>query len=77
VLGGLLVGEAVYGLTELEFSSPARYWHVQLVVGLGLAVGLSLWRSRKHLLGSPFVLAAALAACAVVGLGTLAAYRVP
>lgn len=48
-LGGVLVGEAVYGLTELRFSSPSDYWHVQLILGLGLAVGLTLWRSQPQL----------------------------
>ena len=40
VLGGLVAGEAVYGLAELRFSSPADYWHVQFIFGVGLAVGL-------------------------------------
>jgi hypothetical protein len=77
VLGGLLAGEAVYGLRELRFSSPARYWHVQLALGIGLAVGLTLWRSRHRLLGSLPSLAVSLATCIVVGLGTLVVYQVP
>jgi uncharacterized membrane protein YeaQ/YmgE (transglycosylase-associated protein family) len=76
VLGGVLAGEAVYGLTTLRFSTPADYWHVQLVLGIGLAVGLVLWRSRHHLLGSGPALATSLAAGTMVGLATLAAYRV-
>jgi hypothetical protein len=76
VLGGLLAGEAVYGLTELKLSSPAGYWHVQLVLGIGLALGLTLWRSRHHPLHSIPGLVASLAACTVVGLGTLAVYQV-
>ena len=43
VLGGLLAGEAVYGLIALKFSSPAEYWHMQFVLGAVLAVGLPLW----------------------------------
>jgi hypothetical protein len=76
VLGGLLAGEAIWGLTGLRFSSPAEYWHVQLVLGVGLAVGLTLWRSRRHLRGSAPALVVSLAAGAVVGLATLAAYHV-
>jgi hypothetical protein len=77
VLGGLLAGEAVYGLRKLEFSTPARYWHVQLVVGIAVAAVLPLYRSRHRLLGSMPSLSASLATCAVVGLGTLIAYQVP
>jgi Family of unknown function (DUF6518) len=76
VLGGLLAGEAVYGLTALRFSSPAEYWHVQFVLGVGLAIGLTLWRSRRRRLGRVPALAASVAACTVVGLGTLAAYQI-
>jgi hypothetical protein len=77
VLGGLLTGEAVHGLTALEFSTSAHYWDVQFVLGVGLAVGLTLWRSRGRLLGYAAALAVSLAACAVVGLATLVAYQVP
>jgi hypothetical protein len=77
VLGGLLAGEAVYGLRVLRFSTPSRYWHMQLIVGIAVAVVLPLWRSRRRLLGSLPPLAASLATCAVVGLATLVAYHVP
>jgi hypothetical protein len=76
-LGGVLVGEAVYGIRKLRFSSPAGYWHVQLVVGIGLAAGLTLWRCRRHPLGSVPALAISALACAVVGLATLVAYQAP
>jgi hypothetical protein len=62
VLGGLLAGGAVWGLTGLRFSSPADHWHVQFVLGVGLAVGLTLWRSRRSLRGSVSALAVSLAA---------------
>jgi Family of unknown function (DUF6518) len=77
VLGGLLAGEAVNGLTRLKLSSPAHYWYVQLALGVGFAVGLTLWRSRRHLLGTLPNLAVSLGTCAVVGLGTLAVYQGP
>jgi hypothetical protein len=76
VLGGVLAGEAVWGLTGLRFSSPAGYWRVQLVLGVGLAVGLTLWRSRRRLRDCAPALAASLAAGTPVGLATLAAYHV-
>jgi hypothetical protein len=76
VLGGLLAGEAVWGLTGLRFSSPRDYWHVQFVLGAGLAVGLTLWRWRRHLRGSVPALAVSLAVGTVVGLATLGAYHV-
>jgi Family of unknown function (DUF6518) len=77
VLGGLLTGEAVYGLTRLRFSSPAHYWYVQFALGVGLAVGLTLWRSRRHLLGSLGGLAVSLTTCLMVGLLTFVVYQVP
>jgi hypothetical protein len=73
VIGGMLAGEAVWGLTGLRFSSPAGYWYVQFALGVALAIGLTLWRSPRRPLGS---VAAALGAGAVVGLATLAAYHV-
>lgn len=76
VIGGLLAGEAVYGLTSYKFSSPADYWRAQFVLGIGLAIGLTFWRYRGHRLGIVAALAASLAACAIVGLGTLAAYQI-
>ena len=51
--------------------------HVQLALGVGLVVGLTLWRSRRHLLGSLPSLAVSLATCTMVGLGTLIVYQVP
>jgi Family of unknown function (DUF6518) len=76
VLGGVLAGEAVHGLTALRFSSPAGYWHAQFGLGLGLAIGLTLWLSRRRPLGNVPVLAASATAFTVVGLGTLAAYQI-
>jgi hypothetical protein len=77
VLGGLLAGEAVYGVRHLQFSTPHRYWHVQLILGIAVAVVVPLWRSRHRLLAGIPALAASAAACAVVGLGTFIAYQLP
>jgi hypothetical protein len=77
IVGGVLVGEAVYGIRKLRFSSPAGYWHVQLVVGIVLAVGLTLWRCRRHLVDGVPALAVTLATGAVIALATLVAYQVP
>jgi Family of unknown function (DUF6518) len=76
IVGGILIGEAVHFLRQPWFLSPHRFWHVQLALGIGLAVGLTLWRSRRDLLGSVPALAASLAACAVIGVATFAAYQV-
>jgi hypothetical protein len=46
-----------------------------LVLGVGLAVGLTLWRSRRYLLGAVSALAVSLAAGTVVGLATLGVYH--
>lgn len=77
ILGGLLAGEAVYGLVALKFSSPAGYWYVQFVLGAGLAVGLPLWGSRHRWRASVSAVTVSVAASAVVGLGTIAAYQIP
>jgi hypothetical protein len=77
VLGGLLVGEAVHGLTKLSLSTPTLYWHVQLALGIGLTVGWTLWRARRHFLGSVSTLVVSLATCVMVGLCTLVVYQVP
>jgi hypothetical protein len=71
----MLGGEAVWGLTGLKFSSMPHYWHVQLLLGVALAVGLTQWRSRGDVLGGVPDLAS-LAAGAVAGLATLAAFHV-
>jgi hypothetical protein len=76
VLGGLLSGEAVWGLTGLRFSSPANYWHAQFVLGVALAVALTLWLSPLHLRGGVCALVVSLAAGAVIGLATLGAYHI-
>jgi hypothetical protein len=76
ILGGVLVGEAVYGIRKLTYSSPHPYWRVQLVLGIVLAVGMTLWRCRERLAAAAPPLAAALASTALFGALTLAAYLV-
>jgi hypothetical protein len=49
---------------------------VQFVLGVGLAVGLTLCRSRRYLPASVSALAVSLAVGTVVGLATLGAYHV-
>jgi hypothetical protein len=70
VLGGLLAGEAVYGLSVLKFSTPSDYWHVQFFVGVALAVVLAARRG----IGA---LALSATACVTVGLCTLVIYQLP
>jgi hypothetical protein len=77
VLGGLLAGEAVYGLIALKFSSPADYWYVQFVLGAALALGLPLWGCRHRWRDSVPAVTVSVAASAVVALGTIAAYQIP
>jgi hypothetical protein len=75
IVGGILVGEAVHGIRDLTYSSPHPYWRVQLVLGVVLAVGMTLWRARRDFPGAALALAAALASCAVVGMATLLVYQ--
>jgi hypothetical protein len=69
ILGGLLIGESLYGLHYIASSTSSGYWHVQLVVGVGAASALAWWRSR-HLLA---VVPSGLACMATAAL-TLGAY---
>jgi uncharacterized membrane protein len=69
VLGGLLVGEALYGLHYIAASTSAEYWHAQLAVGVVSASGLAWWRSRHLLAVVPSGVA-----CAVTAALTVSAY---
>jgi hypothetical protein len=77
IVGGVLVGEAVHGIRDLTYSSPHAYWRVQLLLGIALAVGPTLWRCRRDPRVAPLALAASLASCAIVGFATLLAYQAP
>jgi Family of unknown function (DUF6518) len=76
ILGGLLVGEAAHGLIALALSSATRYWDVQIAVGVVVSIGLTLWRFRGLRRGRIPALGVSVAACTLVGLGTLIAYQV-
>jgi hypothetical protein len=68
-LGGLLVGEAFYGLHYDTATTSATYWGVQLALGVTFAVGLAWWRSRRFVAILPSGLA-----CAAMAALTLGAY---
>lgn len=77
ILGGLLVGEAIHGLVDLKYSTSPNYWWVQLALGVGLAIGLVVWRSRRHLLSTVPALAASFTTGALVTLVTVIVYQAP
>jgi hypothetical protein len=51
LVAGILIGEAFYGLTVIDDTSPARYWISQMAVGSGVALLASTRgpRSVRHL----------------------------
>jgi Family of unknown function (DUF6518) len=69
VVGGLLVGEALYGLRYIDPWTSTKYWVLQALVGLGLMVGLLAGRARR-VWAAPVTLLTAVA----VGAATIAAY---
>jgi hypothetical protein len=76
VLGGLLIGEALHGLSQPTFLTPHDYWHVQLGLGGGLVVVLAAWNSRDRRHRRVPLVIVSIAACAAVALATAAVYRV-
>lgn len=68
VIAGILVGEAIYGLTFIAATTPVVYWAGQLVIGVGVAVSAAALRldSRERLL--------CLLVLLVTGAAVLAAY---
>ena len=65
LVSGILIGEAVYGLTIIATTTPTEYWTGQLVIGLGvvLVAGALLLRhagSRFLALGAAGAIAAAI-----------------
>jgi hypothetical protein len=72
VVGGLLVGEGVYGLHFIYYSTSSAYWAVQVLVGLGLVLGLLAWRARRPSVGPVAIITGF-----VVGAGTVAAFMTP
>jgi hypothetical protein len=75
IVGGILVGEAVHGLTQLRFSTPASYWRAQLTIGILVTLGLTIWRTRWRLYRLVPALAVACGTCAVNASNTYAAYQ--
>jgi hypothetical protein len=75
IVGGILVGEAVHGLTQLRFSTPASYWRAQLTIGILVTLGLTIWRTRWRLYRLVPALAVACGTCAVIASITYAAYQ--
>jgi len=43
-ISGILVGEGAYGLTLIADSTPAGYWAMQIAVGLGIVLAISVRR---------------------------------
>jgi hypothetical protein len=76
VLGGLLIGEALHGLSQPAFLTPHDYWHVQLLLGGGLVVVLAAWNFRDQRHRRVLLSIVSIAACAAVALATAAVYRV-
>ena len=68
LIAGILVGEAIYGLTFIAATTPVVYWAGQLVLGLGVAILAAALRldSRERLL--------CLLVLLVIGAAVLAAY---
>ena len=77
LIGGIFVGEAIYGLRERSLSTSAAYWHVQIVVGVVLWVGAVLWACRRRLSRSASAFAASMGSAAVFALATYLAYKLP
>jgi hypothetical protein len=69
VVGGLLIGESVYGLRYISHSTSSTYWWLQAAGGLVLVLGLLAWRARRRSAAPVAVLTAV-----VVGVATLGAY---
>ena len=46
-IAGILVGEGAYGLTIVAGTTSPVYWALQVVLGLGIVIGLSATRLRE------------------------------
>ncbi len=71
VIGGVLVGEGVYGWTTVADTTDWRYWAVETVVGL-VVVAIAAVRSRRPRHGLTTMATATLTAAVVFIAGRLA-----
>jgi len=70
-LGGVLIGEGVYGWTTVADTTDWRYWAVELVIGVAIVVLLAMRRGWPRAT-TAVVAVAALAAAVVFAAGRLA-----
>ena len=47
VIAGILVGEGAYGLTVIAGTTSSAHWTLQISVGLGIVIGVSVIRLRQ------------------------------
>jgi hypothetical protein len=69
LLGGILIGEAAYGLTVVADTTSPAYWIVQALTGVVIVVGSCAWRLRTS---TPILVC--LASTAVVAVAFYVAY---
>lgn len=70
VVGGVVLGEAAYGLTVVAATTSPVYWVVQAAAGLGLLVVVARRRDRSAT-GAALATAAVVASAFVAGYGLL------
>ena len=63
VTAGVLIGEAVYGLTEIRDTTEPAYWYVEALWGAGVLVFIAARRRGREMVAA--AVAAALAAAVV------------
>ena len=67
LLGGILIGEGGYGLIVIGDTTPIAYWAAQLLIGVGITVGVAAGRLRRITPAGLSALVALLVAAAVFG----------
>lgn len=76
ILGGVLAGEALHGLSQAAFLSPHVFWYAQLGLGIGLSATLPLRNPHGRGTRALPVAAISLIAFAMTTLTTFAAYQI-
>ena len=71
VIGGVLIGEGVYGWTTVADTTDWRYWAFELVIG-AIVVAIAAVLSRRVLYALPTVATGTLTALVVFVFGRLA-----